>query len=125
MTKAIFYSKCIFLEVSEKIISIYNNIDNLFFYTRCRQDCRGFSMSQKIPTGEFKSGKSNDINKDVLKTMLKMVNLAILESIDLKYLKKFVWSQNELPFFPETRVVNEALNHGLKLTKVRQTIKFN
>ena len=109
----------------------------------------GWTMSQKLPVNGFKWVKnSSKFNEDFIKEYDKNSDEGYFLEVDAEYPKTLFNSHKDLPFLPERkkvgkveklicsiedkekyvihiRALKQALNHGLKLKKIRRVIKFN
>ena len=106
-------------------------------------------MSQKLPVNSFKWVKNLwRFNEDFIKKYDENSNTGYFIEVDAEYSKTLFNSHKDLPFLPERkkvekveklicsiedkekyvihiRALKQALNHGLKLKKVRRVIQFN
>ena len=108
-------------------------------------------MSQKLPVRNFKWVEKDDISKfdeKFIKNYDENTNKAYILEVDVKYPKNIRMLHSDLPFLPERMKINkctrlvcttqnkenyavhiralkQALNHGLKLTKVHRIIQFD
>ena len=106
-------------------------------------------MSQKLPVNSFKWVKNLwRFNEDFIKKYDENSNTGYFIEVDVEYSKTLFNSHKDLPFLPERkkvekveklicsiedkekyvihiRALKQALNHGLKLKKVRRVIQFN
>ena len=107
-------------------------------------------MSQKLPVRNFKWVEKDDVSKfdeKFIKNYDENTNKAYILEVDVKYPKNIRMLHSDLPFLPERMKINkctklvcstenkenyvvhiralkQALNHGLKLTKVHRIIEF-
>ena len=105
-------------------------------------------MCKKLPVDGFKWLDSDKINEDFIKNYNENNDKGYLLEVDVKYPKRLHELHSDLPFLSERMEVNkckklvcnlfnkkkyiihinalkQALNHGLKLKKIRRVIKFN
>ena len=108
----------------------------------------GWAMSQKLPVNGFKW--ENDLsrfNENFIKNYNENSDVGYFLEVDIEYPKQLWSSHKDLPFLPERkklekveklvcsiedkekyaihiRALKQALNHGLKLKKVRRVIQF-
>ena len=101
-------------------------------------------MRKELPVGNFKWLDENDISKFNDENS----NVGYIFEVDVEYPKHICMSNKDLPFLPEKMKLNkstkpvcnvqdknnyvvhivalkQALNHGLKLTKVHKIIQFD
>ena len=106
----------------------------------------GWSMSKKLPAGEFELINPEDFTEDIIKKYENDDSTAIL-IVDVDYSKKLHKLHSDLPFLPESMKINkvdklicnlqnkrnyvvhiallkQALDHGLIFKKVHRVIKF-
>ena len=106
----------------------------------------GWEMSQKRPVGNFKLMEKDDISK-FIKDYDKNSDKGYILEVDVEYPKNLHKLHSDLPFLPERMKINkstklvchiqnkenyvvqiralkQALDHGLKLTKVHRVIEF-
>ena len=110
----------------------------------------GWAMSQKLPVKGFKwvkQKKLSKFNEDFIKKYDEDCNKGYFLEVDIDYPKELFNLHKDLPFLPERkkvekveklicsiedkekyvihiRALKQALNHGLKLKKVRRVIQF-
>ena len=118
---------------------IYLDANNLY----------GWAMSQKLPANGFKWVKNwSQFNESFIRNYDENSDIGYFLEVDIDYPEKLFNPHKDLPFLPERRKVNkiekvicstedkekyfihirilkEALNHGLVLTKVHRVIQFN
>ena len=111
----------------------------------------GWAMSQKLPIGNFEWIKKDDISKfdeKFTKNYDENSDKGCIFELDVEYPKHICMLHGDLPFLPERMKINkctklvcnihnkenyvvhiralkQALNHGLKLTKVLRIIQFD
>ena len=107
-----------------------------------------WAISKKLPTNGFKWNDNNEINEDFIKNYNENDTKGYIFEVDVEYPKRLHELHSDLPFLSERMEVNEckklvcnifnkkkyvahintlkqALNHGLKLEKIRRVIEFN
>ena len=110
----------------------------------------GWAISQKLPVNGFKwveKSRLSEFNEYFIKKYDEDSNTGYFLEVDVEYSKKLFNSHKDLPFLPERkkvekveklicstedkekyvihiRALKQALNHGLKLKKVRRVIQF-
>ena len=108
-------------------------------------------MSKKLPVNGFRwldSDEINEINEEFIKNYNENDNKGYILEVGVKYPKRLHELHSDLLFLPERMEINkckklvcnlsnkkkyvihvnslkEALNHGLKLTKIHRVIEFN
>ena len=108
-------------------------------------------MSQKLPVRNFKWIEKDDISKldeNLIKDYDENSDKAYVLEVDVEYPESICMLHSDLPFLPERMKINkytklvcnihnkenyvihiealtQALNHGLKLTKVHRIIQFD
>ena len=111
----------------------------------------GWAMLQKLPVGNFEWIEKDDISKfdeTFIKKYDENSDKGYIFEVDVQYPKNLHMLQSDLPFLPErmkinkctklicstqnkenyvvhVRALKQALNHGLKLTKVHRIIQFD
>ena len=112
----------------------------------------GYAISKKLPVGNFEWLDKDDISKfnyELIKKYDENSDIAYIFEVDVEYPKHILMLHSDLPFLPErmktvksTKLVcnvqdkkyiyivhivalKQALNHGLKLTKLRKIIQFD
>ena len=122
----------------ESSFLIYDDANNLY----------GWSMCKKLPADDFKWVDDLSIfTEDFIKRYDEKGDTGYLFVVDAEYPKNLQKLHSDLPFLPERRKINnctklvcnlndkenypvhvlalkQALNHGLKLTKVHRVIEF-
>ena len=122
----------------ESSFLIYADANNLY----------GFAMCKKLPVIGFKWVDDLSIfTEDFIKNYDEESDIGYLFVVDAEYLRNLHKLHSDLPFLPERMKINkynklvcnvqdkenypvhvlalkQALNHGLKLTKVRSVIEF-
>ena len=125
-------------ENKESSFLIYDDANNLY----------GFPMCEKLPVRDFKwSNKLDKFNDEFKKNYDKNSDKGYILEVDAEYLKDLHKLHSDLPFLPERRKIRkiekliccledkenyvthivalkQALNHGLKLSKVHRVIEF-
>ena len=104
----------------------------------------GYAMRKELPVGNFKWLDENDISKFNDENS----NVGYIFEVDVEHPKHICMLNKDLPFLPEKMKLNkstkpvcnvqdkknyvvhivdlkQALNHGLKLTKVHKIIQFD
>ena len=110
----------------------------------------GWAMSEKLPVRNFKWIEKDDISKfdeKSIKNYDESSDKGYILEVDVEYIKHLYKLNSDLPFLPERMKINkctklvcnvqdkenypvhvlalkQALNHGLKLTKVHSVIEF-
>ena len=124
--------------LTESSFLIYDDTNNLY----------GFPMCKKLPVSGFKWADNLSIfTKDFIKNYDEEDDTGYLFVVDVEYPKNLHKLHSDLPFLPERMKINkcdklvcnlndkenypvhvlalkQALNHGLKLTKVHSVISF-
>ena len=127
-----------YYENKESSFLIYDDANNLY----------GFAMCKKLPVGNFKWVDDLSIfTEDFIKNSDEEHDIGYLFVVDVEYPKNLHKLHSDLPFLPERMKINkctrlvcnvqdnenypvhvlalkQALNHGLKLTKVQSVIEF-
>ena len=108
--------------------------------------CNGWALLQKVPVRNFKWIEKDDISK-FIKDYDENSDKGYILEVDVEYPKNLHKLHSDLPFLPERMKINkcdklvcnvrdkenyvthilalkQALNHGLKLSKVRRVIEF-
>ena len=111
----------------------------------------GWVMSKKLPVGNFKWLDKDDISKfndELIKKYDENSDIGYILEVDVKYPNHICMSHSDFAFLPERTKINkstklvcnlqdktnyvvhilaskQALNHGLKLTKVHKIIQFD
>ena len=122
----------------ESSFLIYDDANNLY----------GFAMCKKLPVSDFKWVDDLSIfTEDFIKNYDEESGIGYLFVVDIEYPRNLHKLHNDLPFLPERMKINkctklvcnvqdkenylvhvlalkQALNHGLKLTKVHSVIEF-
>ena len=122
----------------ESSFLIYDDANNLY----------GFAMCKKLPVSDFKWVDDLSIfTEDFIKNYDEESDIGYLFVVDVEYPKNLYMLHSDLPFLPERMKINkcnklvcnlndkenypvhisalkQALNHGLKLTKVHSAIEF-
>ena len=125
-------------ENKESSFLIYDDANNL----------HGFPMCEKLPVRYFKwSNKLDKFTDEFIKNYDKNSDKGYILEVDAEYLKDLHKLHSDLPFLPERRKIRkiekliccledkenyvthivalkQALNHGLKLSKVHRVIEF-
>ena len=123
----------------ESSFLIYDDANNLY----------GFAMCKKLPVSDFKWVDDLSIfTEDFIKNYDEESDIGYLFVVDVEYPKNLHKLHSDLPFLPERMKINkctklvcsienkenyvvhiralkQALNHGLKLTKVHRIIQFD
>ena len=126
-------------ENKESSFLIYDDANNLY----------GFAMCKKLPVSDFKWVDDLSIfTEDFIKNYDEEDDTGYLFVVDVEYPKNLHKLHSDLPFLPERMKINkctklvcttqnkenyvvhiralkQALNHGLKLTKVHRIIQFD
>ena len=111
----------------------------------------GAAMSQSLPTGNFKWLNESEIKKLDFMNINADSNTSYIFEVDLDYPRELHYLHNELPFCPQSikpptarsnikklipnlnnkekyvihcQNLQQALNHGLKLTKIHRVLSF-
>ena len=108
----------------------------------------GWAMSKKLPVRNFKWIEKDDLfTEDFIKNFNENSERGYILGVDVEYLKNLHKLHSDLPFLPKRMEINkctklcctvqnkknyaihilalkQALNHGLKLTKVHRVIEF-
>ena len=111
----------------------------------------GWAMSQKLPVRNFKWIEKDDVSKldeNLIKDYDENSDKGYILEVDVEYPENICMLHSDLPFLPERMKINkctklvcnihnkenyvihiealtQALNHGLKLTKVHRIIQFD
>ena len=125
-------------ENKESSFLIYDDANNLY----------GFAMCKKLPVSDFKWVDDLSIfTEDFIKNYDEDSDIGYNLEVDVEYPKSFHKLHSDLPFLPDRMKINnctklvcnvqdkenypvhilalkQALNHGLKLTKVHSVIEF-
>ena len=123
----------------ESSFLIYDDANNLY----------GFATCKKLPVSDFKWVDDLSIfTEDFIKDYDEEDDIRYLFIVDVEYPKNLHKLHSDLPFLPERMIINnctkllcnlndkeyypvhvlalkQALNHGLKLTKVHNAIEFS
>ena len=126
-------------ENKESSFLIYDDANNLY----------GFAMCKKLPVSDFKWVDDLSVfTEDFIKNYDEEDDTGYLFVVDVEYPKNLHKLHSDLPFLPERMKINkctklvcstenkenyvvhiralkQALNHGLKLTKVHRIIQFD
>ena len=126
-------------------------IDSSFLEYDDAENLYGWAMSLKLSVGNFKWIEKDDISKfdeKFIKIYDENSNKGYILEVDVEYLENICMLHSNLPFLPERMKINkcaklvcstqnkenyvvhiralkQALNHGLKLTKVHRIIQFD
>ena len=107
----------------------------------------GWAMIQKLPTHGFLWEKAEDFTPEKIDKLVKKDKKGYILEVDVEYPKELHKNHNELPFLAErmkigkveklvpnlkdektylvqSKSLNEALKHGLKLKKIHRVIRF-
>ena len=139
----------IYARANNRYIKNYNNNEESS-YTQYldANNLYGWAMSKKLPVNRFKWTDNNIINEEFIKNYKENDKKGYIFEVDIKYPKKLHDLHSDLPFLPERMEINkckklvcnlynkkkyvvhinslkQALNHGLKLTKIHRIIEFN
>ena len=111
----------------------------------------GYAMSKKLPIRSFKWLDKDDISKfndELIKKYNENSDIGYIFEVDVKYPKHICMLHSDIPFLPERMEINkstklscnvqdkknyvlhilaltQALNHGLKITKIHEIIQFD
>ena len=135
---------------NNKYMKSYNNNNEESSYIQYldANNLYGWAMSKKLPVNGFKWLDNDKINEEFIKNYNENNKKGYILEVDVKYPKKLHKLHSDLPFLPERMDINkckklvcdlcnkekyvvhinslkQALNHGLKLKKVRRIIEFN
>ena len=140
-----------FLQANNKYIKNYDeNRESLFFQYLDLNSFYAWAMCQKLLYKDFEFCKDlRHVNQKFIKNYDdKLSEKEYILKMDIRYPKKLQDEQKDLPFLPEKIKINkqtkltcsfydktiyvvhikllqQALNHGLKLKKVHRVIQFN
>ena len=141
-----------YAKVNNKYMKDYDrNMESSYLEYLDANNLYGWAMSKKLPIGNFKWIEKDDISKfdeKFIKNYDENTNKAYILEVDVKYPKNIRMLHSDLPFLPERMKINkctrlvcttqnkenyavhiralkQALNHGLKLTKVHRIIQFD
>ena len=88
----------------------YNkNIESSYIQYLDANNLYGWAMSQKLPVNDFKWVKQEDLsqfNEDFIKNYDENSNTGYFFEVDIDYLKELFNLLKDLPFFPETKKVD-------------------
>ena len=124
-----------------------NNEESSYIQYLDANNLYGWAMSKKLPVNGFK-WLEHVINEEFTKSYNENDKKGYILEVDVKYLKKLHELHSDLPFLPERMEINkckklvcnlynktkcvvhinslkQALNNGLKLTKIHRIIEFN
>ena len=127
------------MKKKESSFFIYTDYNNLY----------GKAMSEKMPVDGFKWVEDiSEIDEHFIKSYDEDSNVGYFIEADIEYPKELHTLHSDLPFLPERMKVNkckklvcnlydkkdyvdhirslkQALNHGLKIKKIHEVLKFN
>ena len=125
------------------------NIESSYLMYLDANNLYGWAMSQKLPVDGFKWVKDlSKFNESFIKNYDENSDKGYILEVDVEYPKNLHKLHSDLPFLPERMKINkctklvcnvqdkenyvvhisalkQALNHGLRLTKVHRIIQFN
>ena len=137
-----------YAKANNKYMKSYNkNITSSYLQYFDASNLHGWAMCKKLPIGGFKWSNPNKYTEEVIKSYDKNGNYAVLPEVDIEYPKELHKSHCDLPFLCDRKKLNktnklitsfedkkeyvvhisalkQALNHGLKLTKMHRVIRF-
>ena len=137
-----------YVKVNNKYMKSYNkNITSSYLQYFDANNLHGWAICKKLPIGGFKWSNPNKYTEEVIKSYDKNGNYAVLPEVDIEYPKELHKSHCDLPFLCDRKKLNktnklitsfedkkeyvvhisalkQALNHGLKLTKMLRVIRF-
>ena len=139
-----------YAKANNKYMKNYDkNIESSYIEYLDANNLYGWAMSQKLPTNGFRWVEDlSQFNEDFIKKYDQDSNMRYFLEVDIDYSKELFNFHKDLPFLPERkkvekveklicsiedkekyvihiRALKQALNHGLKLKKVRRVIQFN
>ena len=138
-----------YAKANNKYMQNYNNNEESSYIQYLdANNLYGSTMSKKLPVNCFKWFDSDKINEDFIKNYNENNDKGYILEVDVKYPKRLHKLHSDLPFLSERMEVNkckklvcnlfnkkkyvahinalkQALNHGLKLKKIRRVIEFN
>ena len=137
-----------YAKANNKYMKNYDkNIESSYIEYLDANNLYGWAMSQKLPVNDFKWIKKEELskfNEDFIKNYDENGNIGYFLEVDIDYPKELFNLHKDLPFLPERkkvekveniicsieekekhvihiRALKQALNHSLKLKKVRCT----
>ena len=138
-----------YAKANNKYMKNYNkNKESSFLIYDDANNFYGFPMCKKLPVSDFKWVDDLSIfTEDFIKNYDEESDIGYLFVVDVEYPKNLYMLHSDLPFLPERMKINkcnklvcnlndkenypvhisalkQALNHGLKLTKVHSAIEF-
>ena len=138
-----------YAKANNKYMKTYDkNKESSFLISNDANNLYGFAMCKKLPVGNFKWIDDLSVfTEDFIKNYDEKDDTGYLYVVDVEYPKNLHMLHSNLPFLPERMKINncakfacnvedkenypihvlalkQALNHGLKLTKVHSVIEF-
>ena len=137
-----------YAKANNKYMKSYNkNITSPYLQYFDANNLHGWAMCKKLLIGGFKWSNPNKYTEEVIKSYDENGNYAVLPQVDIEYPKELHKSRCDLPFLCDRKKLNktnklitsfedkkeyvvhisalkQALNHGLKLTKMHRVIRF-
>ena len=138
-----------YAKANNKYMKNYNNNEESSYIQYLdANNLYGWAMSKKLPVNGFKWTDNNVINEDFIKNYDENNDKGYIFEVDVKYPKRLHDLHSDLPFLSERmevntckklvcnlfnkkkyaahiNILNQALNHGLKLKKIHRVIEFN
>ena len=138
-----------YAKANNKYMKNYNiNEESSYNHYLDAYNLYGRAMSKTLPVNGFKWTDNDKINEEFIKNYNENDKKGYILEVDVKYPKKLYELHSDLPFLPERMEINkckklvcniydkrkyvahinslnQALNHGLKLEKIRRIIEFN
>ena len=143
-----------YAKANNKYMTNHNKNKELLYFEYVWMICNnlyGWAMSQKLPVRNFKWIEKGDISKfdeKFINNYDENSDIGYIFEVDVEYTENIRMLHSDLPFLPERmkiskctklvcniqnkenyvvhiRALKQALNHGLKLTKVHRIIQFD
>ena len=143
-----------YAKANNKYMTNHNKNKELLYLEYVWMICNnlyGWAMSQKLPVRNFKWIEKGDISKfdeKFINNYDENSDIGYIFEVDVEYTENIRMLHSDLPFLPERmkiskctklvcniqnkenyvvhiRALKQALNHGLKLTKVHRIIQFD
>ena len=137
-----------YAKANNKYMKNYNkNVESSYLQYQDANNLYGWSMSKKLPLGEFELINPEDYTEDIIKKYDENDDYGAILEVDVDYPKHLHKLHSDLPFLPERMKINkvdklicnvqnkrnyvvhitalkQALDHGLIFKKVHRVIKF-
>ena len=94
---------------NDKYMKNYNkNVISSYLQYLDANNLYGWSMSKKLPVGEFAWEHPQDYTEDLIKSYNDNDDYGAIREVDIEYLKELWNKHKDLPFLPERRKINKV-----------------